>query len=310
MAKRVIVTGGTGFIGRALCRRLVEKDYEVVVLSRNASHVKEILGETVRGVRWDGRSADGWSEYAEGAYGIVNLAGANIAAGRWTAGLKTRILESRLDAGRAVTGAVARASKKPRVLVQASATGYYGNRGEEVLTESSTGGTGFLADVAHHWERSTENVVAHGVRRVVVRTAVVVGRDGGLLGRILPPFQAFLGGPMGSGRQWFPWIHLADEVEAICFLLEHEDLHGPFNLAAPQQLRSRGFYGALGHAIGRPSWLRMPGSVLRLVLGEMADELILVSQKVIPERLLKNGFSFRFTEIGDAFGEIFGGVSR
>jgi uncharacterized protein (TIGR01777 family) len=306
MAKRIIVTGGTGFIGSALCRRLVDKDYEVTVLTRDPSRLRVILGGTVTGVRWDGRSAGDWSEHAEGAYGIVNLAGANIATGRWTAELKTRILESRLDAGRAVAEAVARVSGRPRVLVQASATGYYGTRGEEVLNEYSEGGMGFLAEVTRRWERSTEDVAALGVRRVVIRTAAVLGRGGGLLGRILPPFRAYLGGPMGSGRQWFPWIHLKDEVEAICYLLEREDLDGPFNLAAPQHLRSREFHGALGQAIGRPSWLRMPGSVLRLILGEMADELILGSQRVIPERLMENGYSFRYPGIADAFGEIFG----
>ena len=304
MPERIIVTGGTGFIGKVLCRRLVEKGYEVVVLSRNASRASAAFGGAVTGIGWDGRSADGWSDRADGAYGIVNLAGANIASGRWTVEMKEKILRSRLDAGRAVSEAVARASVKPRVLVQASAAGIYGDRGEERLDEAARPGTGFLSEVAVRWEESTAAVAGTGVRWVAVRTAIVLGGGGGFMERILPPFKFFLGGIPGNGRRWISWIHIRDEVDAIIFLLERSDLEGPFNLAAPQQQRARDFYRAVGRAAGRPSWLPVPAPLARLALGEMADELILAGQRVIPGGLAAAGFEFRYKELDTALAEI------
>lgn len=307
MPGRVIVTGGTGFIGRELCARLLAAGFDVVVLSRRPEAVAGLLGGRVTGARWDGRSAYGWAHYVDGAHGIVNLAGAGIAAGRWNRTVKERIVRSRLDAGRAVSEAVERAAKKPRIVVQASAVGYYGDSGDDELVESTAPGAGFLADVAQRWERSTEQVRTLGVRHVVVRTALVLGRGGGLLPRVLLPFKLFIGGPMGSGTQWVSWIHRRDEAEAIRFLLERDDLDGAFNLAAPDSMRNADFFGALARAAGRPSWLPVPAFALRMLLGEMADELILPSQRVLPAGLLSAGFRFLYPDLASALREIFGG---
>jgi uncharacterized protein (TIGR01777 family) len=306
MTDRVIVTGGTGFIGRELCALLSAAGFEVIVLSRRPGIVSRRLGDGVTGVNWDGKSAGGWADYADGAYGIVNLAGAGIATGRWNETVKDRILRSRLDAGRAVCEAVENAAVKPRVVVQASAIGFYGNRGEEELTESSPHGDGFLADVTRQWEHSTEWVRSFGVRHVVIRTGLVLGSGGGVLPRLLTPFKLFIGGPLGNGRQWMSWIHLRDEAAAIRFLVEREELDGAFNITAPDPVRNASFSGALGRAAGRPSWIRTPSLALRALMGEMANELILTSLRVIPARLLSAGFQFSYPDLEPALRDIFG----
>lgn len=305
MMRRVIITGGTGFIGRVLCRHLVGKGYEVIVLSRNPARVDAVLGNGVKGWQWDARTADGWADAADGAYGIVNLAGDSIASGKWTIDKKRRILESRLNAGQAVREAIERVDNRPAVVIQASAIGYYGDGGDEVLNERCPRGSGFLAEVAERWEETTKGIQSLGVRHVVIRTAIVLGKGGGFLRNVIPPFKMFLGGPSGSGRQWVSWIHIEDEAGAVVFLLEREDLDGIFNLSSPNPTRNRDFYRSLGRAIKRPSWLRAPGLLLRMLLGEMAEELILAGQRVLPERLLESGYEFRYPDLDPAFQEIF-----
>ncbi len=301
MAKRIVVTGGTGFIGRALTKRLLERGYEVVVLSRNPARVPELFGGAARGGPWDGPSSERWLSFADGAFGIVNLAGDNIAGGRWNADKKRRILESRLEAGAAVLEAATRVSRKPAVVVQGSAVGYYGSRGDELLDELSARGAGFLSDVCASWEQSTAAVAALGVRHVVIRTAPVLGARGGFLDRVVPVFRRYLGGVIGTGTEWMSWIHLEDEAEAIVFLLERSDLGGVFNLSSPKAVRSRDFYRALARALHRPAALRIPRFALRALLGEVADELILAGQRVVPRRLLDAGFRFRYPELEAAF---------
>ena len=296
MTKTVIVSGATGFIGSALCRELAARGYAIVVLSRNPGKGAAHFGSHVKVVGWDAQSAAGWAEYAEGAQGIINLTGENIAAGRWTRERKEKILQSRLAAGRAIDEVLGQVSTKPRVVIQASGIGYYGNRGDELLDENSSSGTGFLAAVARDWERSTARAEVMGIRHVVIRTGIVLGPDGGFLSRVLLPFRLFMGGHMGNGRQWLSWIHIKDEVDAICFLLERPDLHGPFNLCSPNPLVARDFFRALGKAMGRPSWLPVPGYALRIMFGQMAEELILSGQRALPKRLLEAGFSFRYPE--------------
>ena len=208
--------------------------------------------------------------------------------------MKRAILQSRLDAGRAVVEAVKLAGVKPEVVVQASGVGYYGPHGDEVLDESWPSGADFLSDVARQWEASTKAVAAMGVRQVVIRTGAVLERSGGMLPRLLLPFRLFVGGPPGSGRTWLSWIHRDDEVAAIRFLVENDGAHGIFNLTAPEPLTMRDFCRLLGQVIGRPSWLPVSASVLRLLFGEMAEELLLSGQRVLPRRLLEAGFQFKY----------------
>lgn len=299
---RVVIAGGSGFIGRQLTRSLVGDGHAVVVLTRGADRRADAEG--VRFVTWDGCTGGSWAEALDGADALVNLAGENIANGLWTKARRQRILESRLLAGQACLEAIEQVSRRPRVLLQASAVGYYGDRGDTVLEENAPAGTGFLADVAQHWEASTAAAESLGVRRVVLRTAVVLGRDGGALPRMLAAFRAYLGGPLGSGRQWFPWIHLDDVVGAIRWLMECPDVAGPFNLAAPGTVTQRTWAEALGMGLARPARLRMPATLVRLFLGTMGRELFLASARVLPRRLLEAGYAFRFPSLSDALADL------
>jgi uncharacterized protein (TIGR01777 family) len=302
----VIITGGTGFIGHPLSLRLVQEGYEVVCLTRNAEAAEEKWGSRVQFVDWDAKTAAGWGEYAEGAEAIINLAGDSIGSGRWTEEKRRKIRQSRMNAGRAVVEAVKSTQRKPEVVIQASAIGIYGNRGKETLNESSGLGEGFLADVAKDWEGSTKEMESWGVRRAVVRTGLVLGSNGGTLPRMLLPYRFFVGGPLGSGKQWMSWIHIRDEIESFLFLMDRKDLKGVFNLTAPHPLQNKLFSRELGKAMGRPSWFPVPSFLLKLIFGQMAEETILTSQRVMPTRLEEAGFTFTFPDIPDALADILG----
>lgn len=303
---RVIVTGGTGFIGRHLSKRLMEKGYEVVCLTRNVSSAKQEGDSRILFTGWDGRTAVGWGGYAEGSAAIVNLAGENLASGRWDKKRKQRIIQSRLQAGKAVVDAVKSARRKPGVVIQASAVGFYGNRGDEVVDEASGPGRGFLAEVVREWEGSTAEIEALGARRAVIRTGLVLGSEGGALPRLVLPFRFFVGGPLGNGRQWVSWIHVEDEVQAILYLMEHPELAGVFNLTSPHPLRNGDFHRKLGRVLKRPSWMPVPGFLLRMLFGKMSEETILSSQKVMPARLEEAGYEFVFPEAEKALTDILG----
>jgi uncharacterized protein (TIGR01777 family) len=291
---RVVITGGTGLIGRALAADLAADSHEVILLSRAPGRVAG-LPAGVRAAGWDGQTAAGWGPLADGAQAIVNLAGENLGAGRWTAERKRRIRASRLNAGQAVVEAVRAAGRAPRVVVQSSAVGYYGPQGDQELAEGAPPGNDFLARLCVEWEASTAPVEAMGVRRVVIRSGVVFHASDGALPRMLLPFKLFVGGPLGSGRQWLSWMHIADEVAAIRFLIEKEEAAGAFNLAAPHPLTNAEFGRVVGRVLGRPAWIPAPAFALRLVLGEMAT-MVLDGQRAVPRRLLALGFAFRFPE--------------
>lgn len=306
---RIIITGGTGFIGRALAAELAGAGYEVIVLSRNPARATG-LPAGVRAEQWDGRTAAGWGGLADGAFAIVNLAGENLSGGgfppaRWTPQRKALIRQSRLDAGAAVTEAVTAAATKPRVVIQSSGIGHYGARDDKVLTEDDPAGADFLARLTVEWEASTAAVAGQGVRHVSIRTGVVLSPDEGALKQLLLPFKFFAGGPLGSGRQGFSWIHPADEVAAIRFLIENERAVGPFNLCAPQPLTNAEFARVLGKVLGRPSWLPVPGFALKLALGEVAS-MVLDGQKALPRKLLDLGFRFRFPDAESALRDLLG----
>ncbi len=297
---RIIVTGGTGLIGRALAADLADDNHEVIVLSR-APERATAMPAGVRVERWDARTAEGWGDLADGADAIVNLAGESIAgkgfilSRRWTAERKRRIRDSRLNAGRAVVQAVELASDKPRVVVQSSGIGYYGPRGDEELTEEASPGQDFLARTAIEWEASTAPVEPLGVRRAIIRSGAVLSTKGGAFPFMLLPFRLFVGGPVGSGRQWLPWIHIADEVRAVRFLMEHPEATGPFNLNAPNPVTNAEFSKTLGKVMSRPAILPTPSFALRLLFGEMST-VLLDGQRALPQRLLDLGFTFRFPE--------------
>jgi len=302
-ARRVVVAGGNGFIGRPLCRALLARGYRVSVLTRGAARPAGPGSPDMH--TWDGRSAEGWGHLADGAFALVNLAGESIGEGRWTPERKRAILQSRVWAGEAMTQAVTQASVKPGVLVQASAVGYYGDTGQAAVDESSLPGKGFLTEICLRWEESTRPVEGLGVRRVVARTGLVLGRGGGVLQKMLTPFKMFLGGPLGDGSQGFPWIHLDDEVLALLFLMEHSDAAGVFNLAAPEAVSNLEFCRRLGEAMSRPCGLAAPAAVLRLAFGEMADELLLTGCRALPKRLVDAGYEFRHPRLAEALRDLF-----
>jgi uncharacterized protein (TIGR01777 family) len=304
--KRILIAGGTGFIGRALARALAESGREIIILTRDPGKSAGLFSPGIASTKWDGRTARGWEHFADGAFAIVNLAGDSLAQGRWTRRKKTRILRSRVDSGGAVVAAVRAVAHKPEVVVQASAVGAYGSRGDEELDELSPPGGGFLADVVRAWEDSTKEVEDLGLRRIIIRSGLVMGAGGGVLPRLAAPFRFFAGGPLGNGRQWFSWIHLADEILAMCFLLERPELAGIFNLTAPNPLREKDLCRALGAAMKRACWLPVPGPALKLLFGEKARETLLAGQKAFPRRLLEAGFVFSHPEAGAALADLVG----
>jgi uncharacterized protein (TIGR01777 family) len=301
---RVIITGGSGLIGRALTDNLIANRHEVVILSRNPDQVRD-LPVSVKVIRWDGASADGWGHLADGAKAIVNLAGESIADGRWTDERKRQLYESRIKAGQAVVEAVKTTQVKPSIVLQASAVGYYGPRNGQEILEDTPPGNDFLAQLCVDWETSTAPVEELGVRRVILRTGIVLSTAGGALPRMLLPFKMFAGGPLGSGQQWFPWIHLADEVAAIRFLMEHPQASGPFNLTAPQPLTNAQFGRILGRVIGRPALMPTPSLALKLAFGEMST-VLLDGQQATPHRLQELGFKFNYPQAEPALKELVG----
>jgi uncharacterized protein (TIGR01777 family) len=234
---------------------------------------------------------------ANGADAVVNLGGASIAGGRWTAKRKALLRASRVETTRALVTALAKMSERPKALVSASAIGYYGDRGEELLTEESAAGTGFLAELARDWEAEAVKAESLGIRVVRVRLGVVLGKDGGALAKMLLPFKLGIGGRIGSGRQWMSWVTLDDGVGILRYAIENRAIRGAINVVAPQPVQNADFTRALGRALHRPAIFPAPAFALRLAMGQMADALLLASQRVAPERLKQLGYRFLHTEL-------------
>lgn len=299
---RVLITGGSGLIGRALATDMARDGNEIIILSRRPERIVGLPGN-VRAEKWDGRTAGGWSSLVDGNTAIVNLAGEDISSKLWSDERKLAIRQSRLQASQAVVQAVKAAANKPTVVIQASGIGFYGPGGSKEITEETPPGQDFLAKLATDWEASTASLEELRVRRAVIRTGVVLSTAGGALPRMLLPFRFFVGGRLGSGCQWFPWIHIADEVGAIRFLIENKTASGPFNLTAPVPLNNAGFSRLLGRQLRRPTLIPTPAFALRLVFGEMAT-ILLDGQHALPKRLLQLGFTFRFPEADAALKDL------
>lgn len=297
----IVVLGGTGFIGQALVQKLLQQGHQVRVSSRQ-TRVGSVPNLEYR--QWNGQSGTELVPILQGADAVINLLGENIAAGRWTVARKLKLLHSRLQVGQAIVQAMQQMPEHPKCLLQASAVGYYGAWPElataPLCAEERESGTGVLAEIARQWEASSLAVENLGVRRCILRTAPVLGAGGGMLQKMLPAFQYGLGGVPGSGKQPFAWIHLEDEVNAIIYLLEHEELQGAFNLAAPAVVSMADFIKTLGATLHRPIWVPMPEFILHLALGEMADELLLAGQKTAPAKLLGAGFQFKYPDLNTA----------
>lgn len=296
---RILITGGTGFIGRALCARLLADGHDVVVLSREPSNVAARIGS--HAVTAIGALSHIAAD--ETVDVVFNLAGAPIADRRWTAARRAVLRESRIGITRQLADFFVRLRVPPAVMVSGSAVGFYGDAGDALLDERSAAGTGFSAELCREWEQAAAAVTSCGVRLCLLRTGVVLHPSGGALRRLLPPFRAGLGGPVGNGRQWMSWIHRDDLLSLALFLMETPDCHGVWNGTAPNPVTSREFARALGEALHRPALLPLPALVLRMALGE-ASGLLLDSQRALPRRALEAGFSFRYPTIDSALADI------
>ena len=307
---RIVVAGGSGFLGSALTDQLTTEGHDVVVLTRQAGaptagQPQNRNAGRITSATWkpDGHSGE-WARTLHASDAVINLAGESIAAKRWTTAQKDNIRTSRLLATRSLAAAIRETPKAPRVFVSGSAVGYYGDRGDEALTEASAPGDDFLANVCKEWE-SAASEVASLTRVAVVRTGIVLDRKGGALPKMLPPFFMFAGGRIGSGSQYMPSIHKRDWTRLVCWILRNDEARGAFNATGPKPVTNTAFSKALGHALRRPSLVPAPAFALRIVLGEMADALLLSGQRALPVRATDLGFSFLFGNVDEALADIF-----
>jgi uncharacterized protein (TIGR01777 family) len=289
----ILVTGATGLIGSNLCASLHQENHRVIHMVR-----KPPLSENR--ILWDPASGKLDKEALEGIDAVVHLAGESITGGRWTPEKKRRILQSRIKGTRLLSECLARLSSPPKAFVSASAVGFYGDRGEELLDESSSPGIGFLPEVCREWENATEPASSKGIRVILLRTGVVLSAAGGALARMLPVFRMGLGGKIGSGLQYMSWIALEDITGIIEFAMQDESLRGPVNAVSPHPVSNREFAKTLGRVLSRPSVCFLPGFAARLAFGEMADALLLASARISPARLTEAKYSFRFPMLEDA----------
>jgi uncharacterized protein (TIGR01777 family) len=304
---RVFVAGGTGMIGSRLVRALAERKDEVVLLTRRPEAVRQALGPACQVVAGDPTQPGPWMEAVDGCEAVVNLAGENLFNRRWNAAFKQLLRDSRLRSTDNVVQALARrprtAAGAAKVLVNASAIGYYGPHGDEELTEDSPPGDDFLARLCVDWEQAARGAEGHGVRLALVRVGVVLGRDAGPVAKLMLPFKMGTGGPVGSGKQWLSWVHHADIVGILLLALDNGAAQGPLNGTAPQPVTNREFAKAFGRALNRPAFLPTPGFALYLMLGEVA-ELLTAGQRVLPRRAQALGYAFRFPDIDSALRDV------
>lgn len=302
---RIVIVGATGFIGRALVETLRERGDSVTAVTRNPDRARRTLGHDVPLMRWNPPELGDWTSAFDAADGIVNLAGASVAGKRWTAARKREILDSRLVATAAVVQAIGAANPRPTVLVNASAVGFYGSRGDEVLTESSAPGEDFLSGVTRQWEAAALEAQKLGVRVVMIRSGIVLGRQGGALAQMAMPFRIFVGGTMGRPDQWVPWIHIDDEVALIIYALTHDTMKGPVNATAPNPVHMEEFSRQIGQSLRRPSWVPMLSLFLPLALGQRA-EVLLSSERALPESATDAGYQFQHTDSAEALRSLLG----
>jgi len=299
---KIIIAGGTGFIGNALINRLLKCGHTLVILTRNPGNVS-MKNAKLTSEEWDASTVTDWAKSIDGADAVINLTGETIAGKRWTTPQKKILLASRIKSTRALVQALERATKKPLVFINASAVGFYGHVPSGDVPESFPKGDGFLADVCDQWESEAHSAEKFGVRVVMTRFGVALSEQGGALKKLMLPFSLFVGGHLGNGKQWFPWIHLDDVVGGMIFILNNPNISGPVNFSAPEAVTMKQFCKALGNAYGRPSWAPVPGFILRLALGEMAN-MLLTGQRVNPKKLLDSGYKFRFPNLGVTLEEI------
>ena len=295
----IIVTGGTGFIGRALCTALSEEGHRVTILTRTSGGAAPLFGNTMLSVEWNGRDTGPWEQALEGADAVINLAGAPIADARWTNARKQILTDSRVFTTRLLARALSRRSSKPATFISASGIGYYGPSDDRLLDEGVARGTGFLADLCLAWEAEAMRAAEFGARVVILRTGMVLEADGGALAKMLIPFKLFAGGPIMPGTQWVSWIHRNDHIGLIQWALANNHVSGPLNAVAPEPVTMKTFCEVLGRVLHRPSWLPVPGFALNMLLGDLST-LMTTGQRVIPKKAMAEGYTFRYPTLESA----------
>jgi uncharacterized protein len=301
MEMNILITGGTGLIGRPLIRSLVSSGHHITVLSRNSKHQSDY--PNVEYQQWDGQNVTSWGSSVNQVDAVINLAGENIGSFPWTRKRKQLFRESRLKAGTALVNYIRNARPRPSIFIQASAVGFYGPRGDERIDETSGSGNDYSARLCIDWEASSAEVEEIGVRRIIMRTGVVLDRAGGVLPLMSLPVRLFAGGRLGTGNQGIPWIHIVDEVNAIKFLLEDESACGVYNLSSPNPVSNSSFMKTLAQVIKRPYWFHVPQGVIRFALGEMST-LLLDGQFMVPGRLQESGFKFKYEKVAIALQDL------
>ena len=299
---QILITGGSGFIGTNLTEYFLRKGHKVSAVGRSADPGR-IRHERFHYIAADTTRPGKWQNEVEKTQAVVNLTGATIFK-RWSSDYKKRIYDSRILTTRHLVAALPEGGKV--TFCSASGAGYYGDRGEDILKEDESVGQDFLAQVSRDWEKEALQAATKGARVAMMRFGVVLGKDGGALAKMIPAFKMFVGGSLGSGNQWFPWIHLEDLMAAILFILEHRKVSGPLNFCAPNPVRNREFTTTLGEVLGRPSFMPAPAFLIRIAMGEFGD-VFLGSQRTIPDQLLKYGFSFRYPDIEGAIQAVVNG---
>ncbi|MBZ0201062.1 MAG: TIGR01777 family oxidoreductase [Ignavibacteriaceae bacterium] len=303
MSKEIILTGATGLIGSKLFLALIRKGYSVKVFSRNPIQAKKTLAGAAKYVYWDYTEPELWQSEVEGVHSVIHLAGANLFGKRWTTQYKNIIADSRITSTKNIVTAIKKSVIKPSVFICSSAVGIYGGRGEEILTEEAPAGNDFLAKVCLNWEVEAQAAKQYGVRVVNIRTGIVLAKEGGSFPLIKRAFSFFVGGPLGSGNQYFPWVHADDVVAAYLFTLESEPIYGGVNTAAPDSITMNQFSNKLGKQMSRPSAFKVPGFALNIAVGEFGKSII-ASQRAVPEKLLNNGFEFKFKNLESALEDL------
>ncbi len=301
---KILITGGTGFVGTQLTSRLIKDNHEVTILTRSLKGAKG-ASPGISYLEGDPTKKGSWQEAIKNHDAVINLAGASIFS-KWTEEHKKAIRESRVSTTQnIVEGIPSIHPERPFTLLSTSAVGYYGFHGDEELIEESPPGNDFLARIAVEWEGEALKAREKGARVVITRFGIVLGEKGGALGQMIPLFKKYIGGPIGSGKQWFSWVHIKDLAEAFAFLLKHPEISGPVNVCSPNPVRNKDLAKALGKALHKPSFLPAPGFMVKLVLGEFGS-VILEGQRVIPRRLLESGFTFQYPDIDAALQKIIG----
>lgn len=296
MAKKIIITGATGLIGIKLCNALIKRGDEITIFTRNIQKGKRELPEVKKFVEWDYRKPEQWKSELNRKDAVIHLAGANLAGRRWSEQYKKIIIDSRLTSTKNLILGMEEINEKPGLFICASAVGYYGDKDEELITEQSPPSNDFLSELCKRWELEASKAEFLGIRRVSLRQAPVLSKNDGMIKEMKLPFKLFLGGPIGTGKQWLPWIHIEDLVNIYLFLLENKNITGPVNASSPNPVRMSEFADVMGKILQRPSYFKIPKFLIRLIKGDLADS-ITASQRVIPKKLLDAGFDFNFKDV-------------